>query len=126
MDTQLLAAKQIVPARIESGFVDGYALRIGERATLIAESDGRAYGVVMEIPPDDVARLYAEASVADYFPESTMVETMGGTRVEATCYILPADKVAGTNKTYAKALLDIATELHFPDYYLEEIRKWQA
>ena len=30
-----------------------------------------------------------------------MVELMDGTKVEATCYNLPADKVAGANKKYA-------------------------
>lgn len=126
MDERLLATKGIRPAGIEPGFVDGYGLRIGERATLVRDPDSRAYGVVMDIAPGEAAALYAEDSVADYLPESLTVEVGGGARVEATCYILPAGKVTGTNKEYAAQLLDAATRLGFPDAYLEQIRQTRS
>ena len=55
--------------------------------------------------------------------EPVIVELMGGTQVEATCYNLPADQVTGTNKDYAKLLLDVATRLDFPDSYLDQVRQ---
>jgi L-aminopeptidase/D-esterase-like protein len=122
MDEGLLAAKGIEPSEVNTGFVDGYGLRIGERATLIRLPGGRAYGVMMDIAPSEATELYADESVADYVPEPVIVELMDGTQVEATCYNLPADKVAGANKEYAAALLDVATRLGFPDSYLDEIR----
>ncbi len=123
MDERLLATKGIEPVEVSLGFVDGYALRIGERATLVRRPDSRAYGAMMEITPGEVAELYAEESVADYVPEPVIVQLMDGTRVEATCYNLPADKVTGANKNYAASLLDVATRLNFPDAYLEQIRR---
>ena len=69
MDESLLAAKGIHIADSKMAFVDGYSLSIGERATLLPESDGRAWGVMMDIAPDQVAELYADDSVADYVPE---------------------------------------------------------
>lgn len=45
-----------------------------------------------------------------------------GKRLEANCYMLPANEATGTNKAYAQSLLDIATKLRFPDSYLDEIR----
>lgn len=123
MDERLLAAKGITPSEVNPGFVDGYALRIGARATLIRHAGNRAYGVIMDIAPHEATTLYAEESVADYAPETVMVELMDGARVEATCYNLPGDKVTGTNKDYAQALLDVATGLNFPGSYLDQIRQ---
>jgi hypothetical protein len=122
MDQELLATKGIEPSAASTGFVDGYGLRIGERATLAGCPGSRAFGVMMDIAPEEAAALYAEESVADYLPETIVVELMDGTQVEATCYNLPDDMVAGTNAEYAQALLDLATRLGFPDSYLDQIR----
>ena len=126
MDEGLLATKGIETSEIRLGFVDGYALRIGERATLISGPDSRTYGTVMEIARQDVAELYKDKSVADYQPEPVVVELAGGEQTEATCYILPGDKVTGTNSEYADSLLSLATRLGFPDSYLEQIRQARA
>ena len=123
MDEALLATKGIEPSEINLGFVDGYGLRIGERATLVRRPDSRAYGAIMDITPGEAAELYSEASVADYLPEPVIVELMDGTRVEATCYNLPSDQVTGANKGYAESLLEVATTLGFPDSYLDQIRQ---
>ncbi len=123
MDESLLATKGIEPSEVNLGFVDGYGLLIGERATLVRRQDGRAYGAMMDIAPSEATELYAEDSVADYLPEPVTVELMDGTQVEATCYNLPSDKVTGANKDYANSLLDVATKLGFPDSYLDQIRQ---
>jgi hypothetical protein len=123
MDESLLAAKGINPTDASVGFVDGYGLCIGERATLVRRSNGRAYGVMMDITPIEATELYAEDSVADYLPGPVTVELMDGTEVEATCYNLPGAKVTGTNKDYAESLLQVASRLGLPDSYLDEIRQ---
>lgn len=123
MDERLLATKGIKPSEVNLRFVDGYGLRIGERATLVRHPDSRAYGTMMDIAPGEAAELYAEESVADYLPEPVIVELMDGTQVEATCYNLPEDKVTGVNEEYAKSLLGVATRLDFPDSYLDQIRQ---
>lgn len=119
----MLAEHGIVPSEVSSGFIDGYGLRIGERATLVRQQDSRAYGVMMNISQSEAAELYAEDSVADYLPEFVIVELVDGKQVEATCYNLPGDKVTGANREYAESLLEVATRLAFPDSYLEEIRQ---
>ena len=122
MDEQVLAAKGIQRSQASTGLVEDYALRIGERATLIQQSGGRAYGLVMDVDKNVAAKLYLDESVADYVPEPVIVELLDGARVEATCYNLPVDKVRGTNTEYAQALLTVAARLGFPDDYLDEIR----
>ncbi len=123
MDEDLLAKKGISPSNAEVGYVDGFALRIGERATLIRSAGTRSYGVMMNITSDQANKLYAESSVTDYVPESVTVELLNGSKVEASCYNLPVDKVTGTNKVYAQALLEVANRLGFPETYLVEIRQ---
>lgn len=122
MDESLLATRGISPAETTLGYVEGFDLRIGNRATLVRCPDSRAYGVMMKIAPGEASALYAEESVADYLPEPVVVALRDGTRVDATCYNLPADKVTGTNKEYAALLLKVATRLGFPDSYLDRIR----
>jgi hypothetical protein len=123
MDEGLLANKGIAPSSAVVGFVDGFAIRIGERATLLRSAGARAYGVMMDISPDETRELYADSSVADYEPEPVTVELSDGSKVEATCYNLSVDKVAGTNKDYAESLMAVAGRLGFPDSYLEQIRQ---
>jgi hypothetical protein len=126
MDKRLLATKRIQPSKVRVGFVDGYGLRIGERATLVRHPGNRACGAMMDIALSEATELYAEESVADYLPEQVTVVLMDGTRVEATCYNLPGDKMTGANKEYAKSLLDVATRLDFPDSYLDQINQAQT
>ena len=123
MDESVLAAKGIEPSRSMTGYVDGYRLRLGRRATLVPEPAGRTYGVVMAIGRDQVADLYADESVADYVPESVSVVLSGGMSEPAVCYILPPRMLEGVNPEYAGSLLLLARKLGFPDSYLDVIRK---
>ncbi len=123
MDESVLAAKDIAFTAIATGYVEDFQLRIGERATLLHKPGGRAWGNVMDVSSGDAARLYSEKSVADYVPETVVVETGDGTQLEATCYNLPREAVAGTNRSYAKSLLALAIRCGFPESYLDEIRR---
>ena len=122
MDEDLLAAKGVTAGNAVVGFVDGYRLRIAERATLQRRAGARAYGVMMDVSAAALDSLYAEASVTDYVPETVTVELPHGVRTRARCYNLPEDKIAGANKQYAEALLKLATRLGFPEAYLGQIR----
>ncbi len=122
MDEALLAKKGVSPGRAVVGYVDGFALRIGERATLLRSEGSRAYGVMMTVSRNEAEELYSDSSVADYVPEPVIVSLSDGRKAEAICYNLPANKVAGTNKTYANSLALVAARLGFPEAYLDEIR----
>jgi hypothetical protein len=126
MDRSLIASKGIIPSRATDGFVDGYALRIGSRATLVPDAGSRAYGVLMTIRAEDASTLYSDESVADYVPESVSVTLLDGTVQSAVCYNLPQDKLAGANAQYATALLTLARDLGFPEDYLRQIEEQGA
>ena len=124
MDDALLARKGVTASSTAIGYAEGFGLRIGARATLVRMVGARAYGVVMTISNIDARGLYAESSVADYVPEPVIVTLVDGGQLEATCYNLPIDKVTGTNRDYAKALLEVAEGLEFPAPYLSEIKQF--
>ena len=123
MDTDILAKKGITSHDAVVGLVDGFSLRIGERATLLRTAGGRTYGVIVEISPVEAKELYAEISVADYVAELVAVELIDGSIVEASCYILSEDKVTGANQDYANALFKVAHKLGLPEFYLAEIKQ---
>ena len=123
MDEDLLAAKGIKPTSSDLGVVKGFALRLGQRATLVRDSSSHAYGVAMTISAREAAALYSDESVSDYVPETVTVSLADDRAIEATCYNLPSDQVAGTNRAYAESLLKLATRLGFPKPYLDQIQE---
>ena len=126
MDESLLASKGISPSRATVGYVDGYSLRIGRRATLVPDAANRAYGVLMGLRADDVRALYSDKSVADYVSASVSVILQDGTVESAVCYNLPKGEMKGANSEYASELLILAEGLGLPDDYLEQIREQVA
>lgn len=108
------------------GYVDGYGLRIGRRATLVPDETNRAYGVLMTIRAEDLKSLYSEESVADNISESVSVMLSDGTLEQAICYNLPEGNLEGTNSQYANSLLILAGKLCLPSAYLQHIRSQGA
>lgn len=123
MDASLLASKGIHPVEQAIGYVDGFDLHIGKRATLLPAAGRRVYGVVMKIDSEALNSLYSEKSVADYVAEPVIVNLPGNSQVAAVCYNLPAARLAGTNPEYAADLLALATKLGLPNAYLDHIGK---
>ena len=126
MDPSVLASKGIRPSSSTPGYIDGYGLRIGRRATLIPHATERAYGVLMVLSAEEVTALYSEQSVADYARESVSVTLSDGRIETVACYILPENKLEGTNPGYAASLLTLADQLGLPRPYLEHIRNYVA
>ena len=126
MDESLLASKGISVSKGAVGYVEGYRLHIGKRATLVREPDNRAYGVLMTLQAADVRALYSDESVADYVSESVSIVLPDGTVEPAVCYNLPTRNLAGANPEYANSLLMLAARLGLPDDYLQQIREQAA
>ena len=122
MDESLLTSKGIAPSGTIAGYVDDYALMIGSRATLVQEEGGKAYGLLMNIRPEDVDLLYHETSVADYIAETLTVNVGNGAQVDAVCYNLPNEMLSGVNPKYAATLYRLAKKLEFPKVYLKHIQ----
>lgn len=123
MDVSLLSSMGVRTYGSAVGYVDGYALRMGARATLVPAPGARAYGVLIKVASDDLAALYADASVRDYQPTPVTAILTGGMAVKADCYVLPTHDESRRNPEYGAALLELATDLGFPEDYLAEISR---
>ena len=123
MDEALLARQGLRPRDAALGYVDGLALRIGLRATLVPQAGHRAHGVVMTITAAEATALYAEPSVAEYRPEPVTVVLADGGATDAVTYVLPDGPEAGSNADYAAALLALAERLGLPNDYLAELAR---
>jgi hypothetical protein len=61
-----------------------------ERAALVPEAKGRAWGVLMKVASGYAAALCSEPSVVDHVAEPVVVTLLDGDRVSAVCYNVPA------------------------------------
>ena len=118
MDEALLEANGALPTNVRPGLVRGYQLVIGERASLVQNGVGIAYGLVMSLTMGEVRALYAQPSVRAYHPEAVLAELEDGTTVPALCFNLeeppsPDDR----NLEYAAKLRALAERLRFPASY---------
>jgi hypothetical protein len=123
MDADLLREKGIEPGDVRPGSVRGFSLRIGQRATLLPDPNGRAYGMLMELTRQDLDALYSEPSVRAYRPEAVLVELPDASRRPALCFNLveppgPSD----ANPEYATKLRALASRLALPADYVRSIR----
>jgi hypothetical protein len=122
MDSDALRAKGLDPVNPRRAVVDGFSLRIGQRATLVPDPDGRVYGVLMDLDHAEIDRLYAEASVQIYRPEAVLAELDDGTRSAALCFNLPVAPTADArNEEYATRLREVARRMALPEEYVERI-----
>ncbi len=122
MDERLLKQQGLAASNVRFARLKGYRLRIAQRANLVEDTEATTCGLLIDLPPDEVLRLYSEPSVSDYQPVSVCAQLEDDSEQPAICYLLPADKSQkGSNTEYAKKLYDLARELRFPDDYLAEI-----
>ena len=122
MDAELLGSLGVHPANPRRAFVEGYELRIGERATLVPSADSRAYGMVFALTQDELDRLYDAPGLTQYQPEWLTVKEIQGEPFEAVCYVLPhAPHSLESNSDYAAQFRDVLTKLGFPNEYIESI-----
>jgi gamma-glutamyl AIG2-like cyclotransferase len=122
MDAEVLRAKGAEPAHVRRAIVSGFALRIGQRATLVPDPDARVHGVVMELQPDEIDRIYAEPGVREYRPEAVIAELEDGSQLPVLCFNLPrAPRPDEKNEEYARRLSEVALRVGLPPSYVKSI-----
>jgi hypothetical protein len=123
MDVDLLLSKGAHPTDPRPASVPGFALRIGQRATLIRNAESSAHGIIMELSHAEIEQLYSEASVSVYRPEAVLAQLADGSYIPALCFNLvvpPAPEEA--NADYAMKLRELARRLKLPPAYVESVR----
>jgi Gamma-glutamyl cyclotransferase, AIG2-like len=122
MDAGALRQKGLDPAGMRRARVDGFSLRIGQRASLVPDRNGHVFGIVMELSNDDVDLLYSEPSVRSYRPEAVVCEFDDGAFVPALCFNLPQPPAERErNPEYAARLKELARRLELPQSYIDTI-----
>jgi hypothetical protein len=122
MGAELLQGMGIKPANIRIASAPGFALRIGQRATLTPDPDRRVYGVLMGLTHNEVDRLYSQKSVSLYRPEAIIAELADGSYVPALCFNLPVvPNAQEANPDYARQLRDLGHRLGLPSDYVDSI-----
>jgi len=114
MDVDLLRAKGAQPEHVRHASVAGFALHIGQRATLVP-SDARTFGLLMELTQAEIEHLYADASVTSYRPEAILAECADGSSVPALCFNLVNEpRPEEANAAYATKLRELKARLGVP------------
>ena len=123
MDAELLLSKGVHPMHPRHARLPGFALRIGQRATLVPSPGSSAHGIIFDLSHADIEKLYSEASVSAYRPEAVLAQLADGSDIPALCFNLvlpPAQEEA--NPEYAARLRDLAHRLKLPPGYVDSIR----
>lgn len=122
MDVDLLREKGATPVNPRPASVEDFALRIGERATLLPSSGDRAFGMLISLTHRDLSRLYAGPGLEQYRPEAVVVRTMDGESLPALCYNLPDSPLPQErNPEYAARLQALLRRLKFPSEYCDSV-----
>jgi len=83
MDSDILRESQVVAVRPRRAYVDGYALCIGRRATLVPTLGARAYGMVFALTHAEFDKLYSAPSLKQYRSEAILAHSMEGEAMPA-------------------------------------------
>jgi hypothetical protein len=122
MDADVLRESGVAPADPRRAYVDGFALRIGQRATLLPLAGARAYGMMFALTHAELERLYAAPGLEQYRPEAVLARTLEGTPVPALCYTLrEAPQPSERNPEYAARLQRALRKLDFPPEYVTSV-----
>jgi len=122
MDPDILAGHGIRPGTPRRAQAAGYALRIGQRATLVPAAGARAYGLVYALTHVELDRLYSQPGLEAYRPEPIVVLDSDGRNIPTTCYTLAVAPGAGEgNPQYVAKLRDVLTRLGFPQEYVRSL-----
>ena len=122
MDSEVLGKSGVEVVNPRRGYVQDFALFIGNRATLIAMPQQRSYGMVMSVTHTDVHRLYSGVGLEDYVPEALLVNLIGQHSLPALCYnLLNPPRPDEANHDYAIKLKEALSRLEFQAEYIASI-----
>ncbi len=123
MDEELLRGKGLEPEGGEIAAVDGFALRIGQRAALVPAPGAKVYGLVFSLTRSELDRLYSESNVQAYKPQAVLAQLASGGVVAALCYNLPQPpSPTERNPEYAVKLRAVSQKVGLPAEYIASLQ----
>lgn len=123
MDADALRARGMHPTNVRAACVRDFALRIGQRATLVPSPGAEVYGFIIGLSHAEIEMLYSDASVRAYRPEAILAESADGQKCPALCFNLEMPPAPGeANAEYAEKLRALGRRLGLPASYIESIQ----
>jgi hypothetical protein len=122
MDRDILRKAGVEPNNPRRAYVEGFALRVGQRATLVPSGGGRVYGMLFALTHAELDRLYAAPGLEQYQPEAILAQPLVGTPLPALCYNLrEVPQPHERDSEYAARLQRALRELDFPAEYVASV-----
>ncbi len=122
MDVGVLRGIGVSATNARRAYVENFALRIGQRATLVPAAGSRAFGMVIALTHAELERLYSAPGLEQFRPEAVLARLMSGGAVAALCYSLRvAPRADERNPDYAARLQRVLRGLDFPAEYIDSI-----
>lgn len=122
MDPGILREAGVAPINPRRARVEGFALRIGRRATLVPSAGARAYGMLYALTHPELDRLYAAPGLEQYRPEAVLARPLEGAPTPALCYNLREEPQDEGDPGYSARLRSALRKLDFPEPYIESVR----
>jgi len=123
MDAQELRQAGMKPSNFRRAYVTDFALRIGQRATLVPSPGARAYGMLISLMHAEFESLYGAPGLEAYRPEAVVAHPSEGDAVPALCYnLVHAPDPHERNPEYAIRLRSVLENLGFPVEYVESVK----
>jgi len=115
MDERLLRDKGVQPQASRKAVVNGYQLRIGERAMLVPDTSSQVFGMVHALTEREINSLYAEPGLDMYVPETVVATFADGSNSGVTTFNLQQISAEEHfNADYAAKLRSLLERLGFP------------
>ena len=122
MDETVLTSSGVLPHHGRKAKLDGFALKIGNRATLVREPGGTAWGMVFTLSQAELDKLYGAPGLEQYQPEEIEVVLENRAIIPVRVYNLPhAPAPHERNPDYVERLKKVLTRLGFPAAYIARI-----
>lgn len=115
MDPEILKSVNVEARNPRKAVANGYRLRIGNKATLLRDENGKTHGIVYELTHDEINRLYWGAGLDSYVAEALSVDTDIGERLSVLCCNLLTSPESGeSNPEYTERLFLCMKRLGVP------------
>ena len=129
MNFDVLREVDLVPEEWAVARLDGFDIRIEQRANLVRSDQHCVFGIVATATHAELNRLYAHAQHVLgelYLPEPVLVQTVAGLWRPALCYICPAMVPRPPENAYVERVLKPARQFGFPPWYVERLERFLA
>ena len=122
MDESVLAGAGVAARNGRKARADGFALKIGQRATLVKETGATVWGMVFALTQTELDTLYGGPGLELYRPEEIEIALENRSIIPARVYTLPQPPAPDErNPEYAGKLKAVLTRLGFPADYIAGI-----